>query len=498
MSTLRPSLRTRPLVTAVAVLITASLAAAVWISTREIQAQRGIYADTLEQQLDTTEREFRLLLRPFGRGLDTLAAWQEQAVLPLDDPAALARLVVPVFDPAPQVAVVAFASADGKTTLLVRGSDSWSTLSGEALAGGGDWIASAIDSTTLSWTDSAQLPGDGRPGLLATRRVGSLVLGLGLRESDLDAFTAAATLTANGILLRRYDDGAVAWLTPRFGNRLAVIAAADLMTSALPEHVVIGTALRTWGEAGRPYHQTFRFRIDRTDWWAVFYPQAAGTDPGELGLIAPTGDLENRLAKVTDRVTWLLIGVAVLAMVVVVVQAFGYRNRWHRVAYRRLELPTDEAALAALIAGGEGGRLEFKSTMRWNLHADKPGKEIELAWLKSVVAYLNTDGGFIVLGLRDDGSLLGIEADRIASDDKYRLHFENLIAQHVGLEFAGHIRGDFHTLADGRVFLVAVERCADPAFLRRDDDEEFYVRVGPSSRKLPASRVLDWHKERPA
>lgn len=63
-------------------------------------------------------------------------------------------------------------------------------------------------------------------------------------------------------------------------------------------------------------------------------------------------------------------------------------------------------------------------------------------------------------------------AEVFASDDKYRLQFGNLIAQLVGLEFAGHIRRDFRGLAD--------------------------VRVGPSSRKLPASRVPDWSKERRA
>ena len=104
--------------------------------------------------------------------------------------------------------------------------------------------------------------------------------------------------------------------------------------------------------------------------------------------------------------------------------------------------PLQPQHLAALVADGENERLEFKSTMRWNLRADKPGKEIELAWLKTVVAYLNTDGGFVVIGVKDDGTVLGLDRDDFRNDDKLRLHFENLIKQHVGLLHAPYVRGE--------------------------------------------------------
>ena len=34
-----------------------------------------------------------------------------------------------------------------------------------------------------------------------------------------------------------------------------------------------------------------------------------------------------------------------------------------------------------------------------NLHTKKPGKEIEIAWLKGVTAFLNTDGGTLLIGM---------------------------------------------------------------------------------------------------
>jgi hypothetical protein len=92
-----------------------------------------------------------------------------------------------------------------------------------------------------------------------------------------------------------------------------------------------------------------------------------------------------------------------------------------------------------LIRAGESSSLEFKSTMRTNLKNEKPGKEIELAWLKAVVGFMNSDGGILLIGVSDDGEILGLDADNFANEDKCRLHFKNLINTHIGVEFTRFI-----------------------------------------------------------
>ena len=71
-----------------------------------------------------------------------------------------------------------------------------------------------------------------------------------------------------------------------------------------------------------------------------------------------------------------------------------------------------------LIRYGESPNLEFKSTLRTNLKTGKAGKEIELAWLKSVVGFLNTDGGVLLIGVNDGGEVVSIAADQFENDDK--------------------------------------------------------------------------------
>ena len=70
-----------------------------------------------------------------------------------------------------------------------------------------------------------------------------------------------------------------------------------------------------------------------------------------------------------------------------------------------------EADVAAVMVDGESDSVEFKSTLRWNLHSDKSDKNIENACLKTVAAFLNTSGGMLIVGA-DDGGPSGPDLDR--------------------------------------------------------------------------------------
>ncbi len=492
----------RPLVTAVAILIIVGVAAASWITIREFQVQRSVYAKILQQKLEATRTQFRVFLTPFGNHLTTMQQWQAGGLLDPGDHHGLKSLLIPLVDQTDQVTAIYVIPEVGPVFSQIRTSDGWIAVKADSTGQGcrdQGWYARALagaGSDLIHWSEYRPLPGDGRSGLVAARSTGGTVVALGLLKNDLDRFAATAPITENGILVRRYDDGKIVWLSPQDGSALDITESGELLVSSLPEHAVIGSALMEWGRLDRPFQTPFRFRHAGQSWWCTFYPAEGGTDPGELGLIAPAGDLSRRLETVIGKVTFLFAGLLGLAMVAVVVLAFDYRNKWQRFARRKRRTPADEAALKQLIGGGENAQVEFKSTMRWNLHANKPGKEIELAWLKSVVAYLNTDGGFLLIGVADDGEILGLETDKFASDDKFLLHFDNLIKQHVGLEFASYISGVLRTVDDRRVFLINSDRCSEPVYLKNGDQEMFFIRLGPSTRQLPPSKILDYMQER--
>jgi DNA-binding response OmpR family regulator len=152
--------------------------------------------------------------------------------------------------------------------------------------------------------------------------------------------------------------------------------------------------------------------------------------------------------------------------------------------------------IKSLIDSGESDRVEFKSTLRRNLKTGSSDKRIEKAWLKSVVAFLNTDGGVLLVGIEDDGSILGMAADQFANEDKYLLHVNNRIKQHIGLEFAGFIRYQLVPVDQKKVLMVECQPSLSPVFLKMGNEEDFFIRVGPGSRQLSTSEVLSYVSNR--
>ena len=146
--------------------------------------------------------------------------------------------------------------------------------------------------------------------------------------------------------------------------------------------------------------------------------------------------------------------------------------------------------IRSVIESGESARIEFKSTVRWNLKKDCADKAIEIAWLKTVVAFLNTDGGTLLIGVSDDGQILGTEKDGFVNEDKLLLHVNNLIKQHIGLDTASYIQFSAVKIENKTVLPIECGSASEPVFLKIGDAEDFYVRLGPGSRKLSTREVL--------
>jgi hypothetical protein len=149
-----------------------------------------------------------------------------------------------------------------------------------------------------------------------------------------------------------------------------------------------------------------------------------------------------------------------------------------------------------LVIQGESKKLEFKATLRWHKDLNKFHQDIETAVLKTIAALLNTEGGTLLVGVMDDGTITGIEPDRFANDDKCLLHLTNLINSRIGAENTGQIDCKLIRVGDKKVLRIEC-KCSDTAvFLKTNDNEEFYVRMGPSSVKLQARKLLEYTAKR--
>lgn len=143
----------------------------------------------------------------------------------------------------------------------------------------------------------------------------------------------------------------------------------------------------------------------------------------------------------------------------------------------------------------ESERTEFKSSLRWNLKANKLDKDIEIACMKAVSAFLNSEGGTLFIGIDDQGNIIGVEQDRFPSLDRFQLHFGSLIKKYIGINNANLINCHFRKVGGKDIFCVDCQKSKEPVFLKVENKEElFYVRIGASSRRLNMSEAMSYIK----
>ena len=150
-----------------------------------------------------------------------------------------------------------------------------------------------------------------------------------------------------------------------------------------------------------------------------------------------------------------------------------------------------------LIREGENETIEFKSTLRWDIRAGKTNQAVERACLKTIAAFLNSAGGVLLIGVRDDGSIEGIESDKFVNEDKFLLHLWTLIRTCLGRDVSPSIRTTLEKMEEKTVCMVRCQRNSRPVFLRQPGfDEAFYIRVGPSSNAMDISEALKYIADR--
>ena len=158
--------------------------------------------------------------------------------------------------------------------------------------------------------------------------------------------------------------------------------------------------------------------------------------------------------------------------------------------------PREPKNLYELVAGGESDDVEFKSTLRVNLHTKKVDKDMEHAFLKTIAAFLNTEGGTLLIGVSDEREPLGLAADNFSNEDRMGLHLTNIVNAHLGRQAMTSIRLRFEDYIGKRVLAVDCGRSPTPVYLKDGNREIFYVRTGPATNELSVSESIEYVNQR--
>jgi predicted HTH transcriptional regulator len=167
---------------------------------------------------------------------------------------------------------------------------------------------------------------------------------------------------------------------------------------------------------------------------------------------------------------------------------------------------THQQSIKELIAFGESDGLEFKSTLCWDIKEGAVNKKIEEAILKTVAAFANSHGGTLLIGVDDNGSVLGLENDYHSlgdvDRDRFELHLRNLLNHQFGTGVVtSKTKIGFHRVDEKEVCQIDVTPANEPLIMKVKDKngqvtEKFYVRSGNSSQEIPLSELTAYMKDR--
>ena len=147
-----------------------------------------------------------------------------------------------------------------------------------------------------------------------------------------------------------------------------------------------------------------------------------------------------------------------------------------------------------LITLGEGKWTEWKSSLRWVISKEVDDRKVGLATVKTIAAFLNSEGGTVLVGVADNGVILGTDLDHFESDDKYLVYFAQLLNERLGPQYVDLIDWGLREVKGKKVLRVDCRPSKTPVFIEDGSNEEFYIRNGPSKALLSVRKALEYIK----
>jgi type I restriction-modification system DNA methylase subunit len=149
-----------------------------------------------------------------------------------------------------------------------------------------------------------------------------------------------------------------------------------------------------------------------------------------------------------------------------------------------------------LIAQGESHTLEFKETLEWDARQNQHAPYLNKESLKTIDAFLNSSGGTLLIGVADNGQIMGLDRDlrhvHRNNLDGFQLKLRNLIRDHLNPAPTDNVQINFKELAEGTICQVDVQPSAPVTHF----DNDVFIRDGNGTRKLEGRALTDWIQQR--
>ncbi len=163
----------------------------------------------------------------------------------------------------------------------------------------------------------------------------------------------------------------------------------------------------------------------------------------------------------------------------------------------------DERSVRRLMERGEGERVEFKSSLRWDMKRSTVNRDLEDVVIKALAGFLNSPGGgSLLIGVDDAGRPVGLGSDyeslkNVKGRDGFELHLRNLVVRDLGHSVSSlNLAVSFHEIDGHDICQVSVGPSAEPVYVTRGGQAFFYVRSGNGTRELPVNEAVKYVRHR--
>ena len=156
-----------------------------------------------------------------------------------------------------------------------------------------------------------------------------------------------------------------------------------------------------------------------------------------------------------------------------------------------------------LISHGESSSIEFKSSFRWDVKQSKVNKQLVFVILKTIAGFMNNNGGTLLIGVADDGKIIGLEKDYQNLKKQDRDGFEQsiftAISTNLSTDLSNYAHLIFHSKDNNDICRLIIMPTSRPVFVKQEGSTKFYIRTGVSTRELnieEATKFIDnrWQK----
>lgn len=154
-----------------------------------------------------------------------------------------------------------------------------------------------------------------------------------------------------------------------------------------------------------------------------------------------------------------------------------------------------------LLASNESDKLEFKSTLRFDRRENLVSPDVQFSVIKTVAGFLNSEGGNLIIGVDDDGQVLGLDLDLQSFKNKpnidgFQLHLVEILNNNFGSLVTTNMVISFPKVGDTVVCWIKVIQSNELTFVKSKGQECAFVRMGNSTKKLSPQEQSNYEKKR--